>query len=35
VDAQNAFVGAENAHEDGIVRYQQTRADLETLIGTM
>ncbi len=35
VDAQNAFVGAENAHEDGIVRYQQARADLETLIGTM
>jgi outer membrane protein TolC len=35
VDAQNAFVGAENAREDGRVRYQAARADLQTLTGTM
>ncbi len=35
VDAQNAFVGAENAREDGRVRYQAARAELETLTGTM
>jgi outer membrane protein TolC len=35
VDAQNAFVGAENAREDGRVRYQAARADLETLTGAM
>jgi outer membrane protein TolC len=35
VDAQTAYVGAENAREDGSVRYQQARADLETLTGTM
>jgi outer membrane protein TolC len=35
VDAQNAFVTAENAREDGRVRYQAARADLETLTGTM
>ena len=34
VDAQNAFVGAENAREDGSVRYQTARAELETLTGT-
>jgi outer membrane protein TolC len=35
VDAQNAFVGAENAREDGRVRFQAARADLQTLTGTM
>jgi outer membrane protein TolC len=35
VDAQNAFVSAENAREDGWVRYQAARADLQTLTGTM
>ena len=35
VDAQNAFVSAQNAREDGRVRYQAARADLETLTGTM
>ncbi len=35
VDAQNAYVGAENAREDGRVRYQAARADLQTLTGTM
>jgi len=35
VDAQTAFVSAENAREDGRVRYQTARADLQTLTGTM
>jgi outer membrane protein TolC len=35
VDSQNAFVSAQNAREDGRVRYQAARADLETLTGTM
>lgn len=35
VDAQSAFVMAENAREEGRVRYQAARADLETLTGTM
>jgi outer membrane protein TolC len=35
VDAQTAFVGAENARENGRVRYQAARADLQTLTGTM
>jgi len=35
VDAQNAFVGAENAREDGRVRFQAARANLQTLTGTM
>jgi outer membrane protein TolC len=35
VDAQNAYVIAENAREDGLVRYQAARADLQTLTGTM
>ena len=35
VDAQSAFVLAENAREDGRVRYETARADLETLKGTM
>lgn len=35
VDAQNAFVLAENAREDGRVRYEMARANLQTLTGTM
>jgi outer membrane protein TolC len=35
VDAESAFVGAENAREDGRVRYQTARADLQTLTGNM
>jgi outer membrane protein TolC len=35
VDAQNANVAAENAREDGRVRYQTALADLQTLTGTM
>jgi outer membrane protein TolC len=35
VDAQNAYVTAENAREDGRVRYQTALADLQTLTGTM
>ncbi len=35
VDAQTAYVSAENAREDGRVRYQTARADLQTLTGTM
>jgi len=35
VDAQSAFVSAENAREDGRVRYEAARADLQTLTGTM
>ena len=35
VDAQNAFLGVEIAREDGKVRYQTARADLQTLTGTM
>ena len=35
VDAQTAFVSAENAREDGRTRYQAARADLQTLTGTM
>jgi len=35
VDAQNAFVTAANAREDGRVRYQAALADLQTLTGTM
>jgi outer membrane protein TolC len=34
VDAQNAYVLAENAREDGRVRYETARADLQTLTGT-
>jgi len=34
VDAQTAFVTAENAREDGRTRYQAARADLQTLTGT-
>jgi outer membrane protein TolC len=35
VDAQTAYVSAENAREDGKVRYEKARADLQTLTGTM
>jgi outer membrane protein TolC len=35
VDAQNAYVAAEIAREDGRVRYQTALADLQTLTGTM
>jgi outer membrane protein TolC len=35
VDAQNAYVTAENAREDGRVRYQNALASLQTLTGTM
>jgi outer membrane protein TolC len=35
VDAQSAFITAENAREDGRVRYEAARAALQTLTGTM
>lgn len=35
VDAQNAYLLAGNAREDGRVRYQMALADLQTLTGTM
>ena len=35
VEAQNEFVGAENAREDGRVRYEVAWANLKTLTGTM
>lgn len=35
VDAQSAFITAENAREDGRVRYQGALAGLQTLTGTM
>ena len=35
VDAQTAYVTAQNAREDGRVRYQAALADLQTLTGTM
>lgn len=35
VDAQNAYVVAANAREDGRVRYEAARADLRALMGTM
>ncbi len=35
VDAQNAYVTAENAREDGRVRYENALAQLQTLTGTM
>lgn len=35
VDAQSAFVTAENAREDGLVRFRAALADLQTLTGTM
>ena len=35
VDAQNTYVTAQNAREDGRVRYQTALANLQTLTGTM
>lgn len=35
VDAQNSYVLAQNAREDGRVRYENARANLQTLTGTM
>jgi outer membrane protein TolC len=35
VDAQAAFITAENAREDGRMRYETARAQLQTLTGTM
>jgi outer membrane protein TolC len=35
VDAQGAYVTAQNAREDGRVRYETARATLQTLTGTM
>jgi len=35
VDAQGAYLAAQNAREDGRVRYQMALADLQTLTGTM
>lgn len=35
VDAQSAFITAQNAREDGRVRYQSALAELQTLTGTM
>lgn len=35
VDAQTAFTAAENAREDGAVRYQTALANLQTLTGTL
>ena len=34
VDAESAYVAAENARENGRVRYETARAELETLTGT-
>ena len=35
VDAQNSLVAAENAREDGVLRYQTALANLQILTGTM
>jgi outer membrane protein TolC len=35
VDAQGAYITAQNAREDGRVRYQTALAQLQTLTGTM
>ena len=35
VDAENSYVDAENARQDGRVRYQVARAELETLAGSL
>jgi len=35
VDAQSAFISAQNAREDGRVRYETALANLQTLTGTM
>lgn len=35
VDAQNAYLAAQIAREDGRIRYENARANLQTLTGTM
>ena len=35
IDAQSAYVAAQNAREDSLVRYRAALADLQTLTGTM
>jgi outer membrane protein TolC len=35
VEAQNTYFVAQNAREDGRVRYEAARAKLQTLTGTM
>lgn len=35
VDAQTAYLGAENAREDGRVRYESAKSDLETITGIL
>lgn len=35
VDAQNSYIVAQNAREDGRIRYEAARANLQTLTGTM
>jgi outer membrane protein TolC len=35
VDAQAALATAENAREDGLVRYETALANLQTLTGTL
>jgi hypothetical protein len=35
VDAQGAFLAAQNTREDGRVRYEMALADLQNLTGTM
>jgi hypothetical protein len=35
VDAQTALTTAENAREDGVVRYETGLANLQTLTGTL
>ncbi len=35
VDAENTYVSTENAREDGRVRYETARAELQTITGTM
>jgi outer membrane protein TolC len=35
VDAQNAYLSAETAHADGVVRYQAALAELQILTGTL
>jgi len=35
VDAENTYVSAKNAREDGRVRYETARAALQTITGTM
>jgi outer membrane protein TolC len=35
VDAQDAYVGAQNEREGGRVRYETARADLESLTGKL